>query len=247
MGVGIDQARHDDPTFRVADDRALHQLEPVVRFAVAGGDDRAVAGRYPTIDDRPDVASSRTDARMLLFERSECQKTRAAKKKVGLRHSRKRVSMTRSRVKPSSLRASAATCSAASSGIRPISSPRSTLTPAALARDSTSRQTRARDVTVKSRTFIETCARGGSVSMKPCKRLVFRLADVRKANPVGPGSGLRVVEDGDRVTLRHFAAEAMRQGDALVHRHAGEGNERNDVDRTEARMLAFMGPHVDFA
>src|SRR5439155_2031118 len=72
---------------------------------------------------------------------------------------------------------------------------------------------------------------------KPRKPLVFRLADVRKANPLGPGSGLRVVEDGDRVTLCHVAAGAMRQGDALVHRHAGEGNERNDVDRTEARML----------
>src|SRR5205085_893448 len=125
---------------------------------------RRLAGRA---DGGVDPAGGGTDPRTLLPQRRQRQQPCAVEDEVHLRHSRKWVSITRSRVKPSSRNASAATARTASRGMRPMSSPRSRFTPAAFARDSTSRHTRASDVVVKSRRFIETCARGGSVSMKP--------------------------------------------------------------------------------
>ena len=75
--------------------------------------------------------------------------------------------MTRVRSSPSGRSALAATWSAASSGMSPMSSPRRTFTPAAFARVSTSRHTVASDVRLKSSTFIETCAHPWSSRYSP--------------------------------------------------------------------------------
>src|SRR5436309_509668 len=147
--------------------RVFHTLERLKRGTVTGRDDRAIACRDEPIHHRADVARSRPNARTLVLQWRQREEARAVKDEVRRGHSMKWLSMTRSRVKASSLSESAATCRTASSGIRPMSSPRRTVTPAALARVSTSRHTVARDVTVWSSRFIETWTRGGSVRVKP--------------------------------------------------------------------------------
>src|SRR5207253_8562483 len=123
---------------------------------VAGRDDHPVPGGDKSIVDRTHIAGRWAYPGTLIPQRLERQQARAAQDEVRLDHSRKWLSITRSLVKPSSLSAPAVTCSAASSGRSPISSPRSTRTPAAFARVSTSRQTVSSDVVVWSRRFIET-------------------------------------------------------------------------------------------
>src|SRR5205807_8552425 len=62
-----------------------------------------------------------------------------------------------------------------------------------------------------------------------------------------PYGGLRVEVHGHLVALRDLAAEAVRERDALVHRHAREWDERHDVDRAEPRVFALVRLHVDLA
>ncbi len=77
--------------------------------------------------------------------------------------------------------------------------------------------------------------------------LVLRLADVGQADALRSRRGARVEVHRHVVTLRNLMAEAVRDRDALFHRHAGERNERHDVHRSEARMLARVRAHVDLA
>ena len=113
VGVWIDEAGHDDATLDVDVDRAVDPLDHLVRAAVTGRDDRAVARRDEPIHHRADIARRGADAGTLLLQRLQRQQSRAVKDEVRRRHSRKWLSMTRSRVKPSSFSESAATCSTA--------------------------------------------------------------------------------------------------------------------------------------
>ena len=75
--------------------------------------------------------------------------------------------------------------------------------------------------------------------------LVLRLADVREADALRTQGGPRIEIDGDLVPLGDLASEGVRQSDALLHRHAGERDERHDVHSAEARVLSLVRAHVD--
>src|SRR5207237_883742 len=121
-------------------DRGGAELDGVTDAAPQEREQLVVARIARRADGRVDaVAGGGPDARALLLERRNREQSRAVKDEVRRGHSRKWLSITRSRVKASSFSESAATCRTASNGIRPMSSPRSTFTPAALARASTSR------------------------------------------------------------------------------------------------------------
>ena len=77
--------------------------------------------------------------------------------------------------------------------------------------------------------------------------LVLRFADVGQADALRAHRRTRVEVDGDLVAGGDLMSEGMRDGDALLHRHAGERYERNDVHRAEPRVLALVRAHVDLA
>src|SRR5207253_3756924 len=207
MRVRVDEARHHHSAMDIDVDRVFHTLDRLERSAVTGRDDRAIACRDEPVHHRTDVARGRANARTLLPQRRQREEARAVKDEVRRGHSRKWLSMTRSRVNASSLSESAATCRTASSGIRPMSSPRRTVTPAALARVSTSRHTVARDVTVWSSRFIETWTRGGSVSVKPFACTAGRPPDDSRISLAIRCASFRSVESSSMLN-------AMRNGRA---------------------------------
>ena len=45
--------------------------------------------------------------------------------------------------------------------------------------------------------------------------------------------------------LGDLASEGVRDGDALLHRYAGQRHERDDIHGAEARVLALVRAHVD--
>ena len=60
--------------------------------------------------------------------------------------------------------------------------------------------------------------------------------------------GLRRVAvevDGDAQLRRRAPAELVGEGHAVVHRHARDRHERDDVHRAHAGVLALLRPHVD--
>src|SRR5207249_4936588 len=74
---------------------------------------------------------------------------------------------------------------------------------------------------------------------------VFALADIREVAPVRRAAGVLVEEDGDGELFADALSEAAGKLDAVVHRDVRDRNERDDVDRADARMRPAMRRHVD--
>ena len=95
-------------------------------------------------------------------------------------------------------------------------------------------------------------ARGAEIRLPVRVRLdidleafVFAAPHVREGAPVGPGCGRLVQVDGDVEFVRDPLADGARQGDAILHRHARDRDERKDIEGAHTRMLAAMRVHVD--
>ena len=78
MRVRVDEPGHHDAPFGIDLDRFRRALEVMPRVATTGRDNDAVARCEPTAVDRADVACRRADARLLILERRQCEKTRAS-------------------------------------------------------------------------------------------------------------------------------------------------------------------------
>ena len=75
--------------------------------------------------------------------------------------------------------------------------------------------------------------------------LVLAAPDVGQLLPVGAPRGPGVEVHRQLEAGRDALPEGVRQGDAVVHRRRPERDERDDVDRTDAWVLAVVGVHVD--
>ena len=75
--------------------------------------------------------------------------------------------------------------------------------------------------------------------------LVLPAADVGQLLALGPGRGARIQVDRDLEPGRDPLAERARQVDAGIDRRVAERDERDDVDRADAWVLALVGVHVD--
>ena len=75
--------------------------------------------------------------------------------------------------------------------------------------------------------------------------LVLTAPNVGQALAVGPPSGASVEVDRQVEARRDPLPEGAREVDDLVHGRRPERDERDDVDRADARMLTLVGVHVD--
>src|SRR4029079_12699034 len=73
--------------------------------------------------------------------------------------------------------------------------------------------------------------------------LVLPAAHVRELLPLGARGRSRVQEDRQIEARRDALAEAPRELDAVVHRRRAQRDEWNDVDSTDARVLARVDVH----
>ena len=79
-----------------------------------------------------------------------------------------------------------------------------------------------------------------------CEPLVLRLiADVAELCPLRPQRGVRIEVHRYAVLLPHLFAEAVGERDGFGHGDAADRHERHDVNGAEARVFAFVRPHVD--
>ena len=75
--------------------------------------------------------------------------------------------------------------------------------------------------------------------------LVLPTSDVGELLAVRPRGGPGVEEDREVEPRRDPFSEGARQGDAVVDRRRGERDERDDVHRADARVLADVAVHID--
>ena len=74
---------------------------------------------------------------------------------------------------------------------------------------------------------------------------VLAASDVGKLHSFGAGGRVRIEEDREVEAFRDPGAEVPRHLDGVVHRRRAERHERDDVDGTDARVLAGVAVHVD--
>ncbi len=75
--------------------------------------------------------------------------------------------------------------------------------------------------------------------------LVLAAPHVGEARPIRCPGGSLVQVDGDRELVRQLRRDITGESDAIVHRHAANRDEGDDVDSTHARVAAALLLHVD--
>ena len=75
--------------------------------------------------------------------------------------------------------------------------------------------------------------------------LEFPAAHIGEGPPIRPCGGGLVQVDRDPKLLRDSLPHGPGQPDAVVHRHPTDGNEREDIEGSDPRMLAAVRVHID--
>ena len=75
--------------------------------------------------------------------------------------------------------------------------------------------------------------------------LVLATPDIREGPAIQAGRGGLVQVDGDLELIRDPLADGTGEGDAVVHRDSRNGDEREDVERSDPGVFPVMHAHVD--